>query len=480
VSPGSRRTSVTPGPKARARTGRAWAIALEIVAAVAAATGVMALLLPTASAAGLEVLYLLAVLTVAIRHGERPALITAVLSVLTVNYLFIPPRHEFVVERSQDLVDLIVLMVAAVVVGRLASIARERAAEAEERAGQASAREREATLLAQVASAILAGQGLAHQLDSVGTSIARAVGATRARVAIESVPSPAEGELTRPLRTRSRRAWLYVSPDTDWERPEIERICEPLARLLDVAMERERVAEAAAEAEATRRGEVARTAVLHAISHDLRSPLTAIATAGSGLRGQLDAEDRQELLGVIEDQTARLAKLVDDLLDLSKIEAGGVAPRADWCDLGDVVTGAAAHLHSRHPIEFTLPDDLPLVRADAAQLERVFVNLLDNAIRFSPADVPVEVHATAAAGHVTVRVLDHGTGVRASDRPHIFEAFFRGEDGQRRGSGLGLAICRGFVEANGGEIALAGDRRRGTSFQVTFPAASAPATRTPA
>lgn len=444
---------------------------------MAVVTGVVALLLPTASAAGLEVLYLLAVLAVAFRHGERPALATALLSVLTVNYLFIPPRHELNVAHSQDVVDLVALMVAGVVVGRLAATARHRAAEAEERAREAGAREREATLLAQVASAILAGQGLDLQLDSVGSKIARAVGARRARVALEPVPEPAGGELALPLSTRTRPAWLYVSEDAEWDRAELARICEPLARLLDVAVERERVAEAAAEAEATRRAEVARTAILHAISHDLRSPLTAIATAGAGLQGELGEGDREELLGVIETETARLAKLVDDLLDLSKIEAGAVSPQSDWCDLRDVVSGAAAHLRGRHPIQFSLTEDLPLVRADPAQLERVFVNLLDNAVKFSPPGVPVEVHAGAAGGHVTVRVVDHGGGIRTADRSRIFEPFFRGEGGSR-GSGLGLAICRGFVQANGGEISLSGAPGRGTSFQVSFPVAQAPARST--
>lgn len=456
-----------------------WRVGLEILFAVAVASALVALLLPTASAAGLEVLYLLAVLAVAIRHGERPALLTALLSVLTDNYFFIPPRHEFLVARSQDVVDLIVLIVAAAVVGRLAATARQRAGEAEQRAGLATAREREAKLLAQIASAILAGQDLDRQLDSVGASIARATGASQARVALESVPASGRGWFVRPLLTRSRSAWLYVSDDFDWSRDDIERICEPLARLLDVAVERERVAEAAAEAEATRRADVARTAVLHAISHDLRSPLTAIATAGAALRGQLSASETSELLGVIEDESARLAKLVDDLLDLSKIEAGAVTPQADWCDLHDVVTSAAAHLPGVHPIEFAVPDDLPLVRADAAQLERVFVNLLDNAVKFSPPGVPVQVGAGTAGGHVTVRVVDHGSGIRAADRSRVFEPFFRGADGQRRGSGLGLAICRGFVQANGGQIVLSGDPSRGTSFAVTFPVAETPVTAVP-
>jgi two-component system sensor histidine kinase KdpD len=268
---------------------------------------------------------------------------------------------------------------------------------------------------------------------------------------------------------------LYVSRDTGWEPDDLERISEPLGRLIDVAVERERLAERAAETEAARTAEVARTAVLHAISHDLRSPLTAITTAGSALRAATITEaERDELIEVIEGEGARLAKLVDDLLDLSKIETGAVAPRADWCDLHDVVTSTAAHLRTRHPIEFALPADLPLVRADATQLERVFSNLIENAIKFSPADAPVRITAGAGSGRVTVRVIDQGRGIPSGQRARVFEPFFRGRGQGGSGSGLGLAICRGFVEANGGQIVLQAGAERGTAFAVSFPVAPQP------
>jgi two-component system, OmpR family, sensor histidine kinase KdpD len=451
------------------------ATAVEIVLALGAATGCVAALQSTAPAAGLGVIYLLAVLAIAIRRGELAALLTAVLGILLLNYLFIVPRHRLAIAHSQDVVELAVLVIAAVVVGRLATLGRQRAAEAESRARQATAREREATLLADVGSAILEGRGVEAQLESVARRLARATGAPRARLALEPVPSPGPDELAVPVRSRTRTAWLYVSRETNWELRDLERLSEPLGRLLDVAVERERVADQAAETEAARRADVARTAILHAISHDLRSPLTAITTAGSALRGaaQTDAE-RAELLDVIESEGARLAKLVDDLLDLSKIEAGAVAPQQDWCDLRDTIVSPVAQLRTEHPIDFRLPTDLPLVRADAAQLERVFSNLVENAVKHSPPSVPVKISAGVGSGRVTVRVIDEGRGIPSTQRSLVFEPFFRGRGEPGSGSGLGLAICRGFVEANGGQIVLQAGAGRGTAFAVSFPLVKQP------
>jgi two-component system, OmpR family, sensor histidine kinase KdpD len=451
--------------------------AVEIVVAVGLATAAIALLKPTAPATGLGVLYLLAVLAIAIRRGQIAALVTAVLSVLVYEFLFIPPVHELAIRHSENVVELIVLMIAAIVVGRLAAASRERAAEAESRAWEAAAREREATLLADVASAILVGQSISAQLESIGNRVAGAIGASRARVVLESAPSAGEGEISLPLRTRTRNAWLYATGDTAWSAQDLTRIAQPLGRLIDVAVERERVAGRAAEAEASKRAEIARTAILHAISHDLRSPLTAITTAGSALRSAgVTSSEREELLDVIEDESVRLARLVDDLLDLSKIEAGAVAPRADWCDLHDVVASAVANLRTDHPIHFVLPPDLPLVRADATQLERVFSNLLANAVKFSPPGAPVTIRAGVGSGRVTVRVIDRGRGIPAHHRPHVFEPFFRGRGEAGAGSGLGLAIAQGFVDANGGTISLQTGGDRGTSFAVSFPVVPQPET----
>jgi two-component system, OmpR family, sensor histidine kinase KdpD len=451
---------------------------------VAAASGGVAALQSSSSVEGLAILYLLAVLAVAIRHGQLPALITAVLGVLTFNYFFLPPRHQLAIAHSEDVVELIVLLIAAVVVGRLAAVARERAGEAESRAWLAADREREAKLLAEVASAILAGESMRTQLEGIGKRIASATGAERARVVLEPVPAPRADEATVPLHARAGNAWLYLTGDVGWEQQAIERVAVPIGRLIDVAVERERVAERAADTEAAQRAEVTKTAILHAISHDLRSPLTAITTAGSALALGVSEAERTELIEVIETESARLAKLVDDLLDLSRIESGAVAPQADWCDLHDVVASAAAHSSGEHPIEFRLPAELPLVRADAAQLERVFSNLIENAVKFSPKGAPVRITGGASAGRVAVRVADRGSGIPRRYRSQVFEPFFRGRDegtgstgagGGPGGSGLGLAICRGFVEANGGRIVLQTGRDTGTIFTVSFPVAGQPA-----
>jgi two-component system sensor histidine kinase KdpD len=449
--------------------------ALEVVAAVAAATAAVAGLQGITSASDLGSVYLLAVLAIAIVRGELAALATAALGVLTFNFFYIAPRHQLAIAHSQDLAQLVVLLIAAVVVGRLAGLARQRAAEADSRARTAVAREREAKLLAEVASAILAGRSVEAQLQNIGSRVATATGARNARLTLEPVPSPHGGEIAVGLHARARRAWLYVSADGGWAPDELERLSEPLGRLIDVAVERDQVAVRSAEADAAQRADVARTAILHAISHDLRSPLTAITTAGSALRGAGVTEaERAELIDVIESEGVRLAKMVDDLLDLSRIEAGAVAPQRDWCDLHDVVASAAAQLATDHPIEFALPEGLPLVRADAAQLERVFSNLIENAVKFSPPGSPVRITGGVTLSLVTVRVTDQGRGIVKQDRAHVFEPFFQGHGARGGGSGLGLAISRGFVEANGGRIVLQTGSGRGTSFAVSFPVVRQP------
>jgi two-component system sensor histidine kinase KdpD len=455
---------VRPTPRVVAATS------VEVLAAVAAATGVVALLKPIAPATGLGAIYLLAVLLIAIRRGWVAAVATSVLSVLALNFFFIEPLHRLTIADSDNVAALVVFAIVAVVVGRLAAAARDRAAEAEARARQAAAREREATLLAGVASSLLADSATPRG-GGLGSALAAALESSGARVALSSAPAPQEGESAVRLPTREGSVWLYTREFG------LERLAEPLARLVDVALERRRLAEQAEQADAVRRAEVAKTAVLHAISHDLRSPLTAIATASAALgTGGLSEQDRADLVAVIDAESARLARLVDDLLDLSRIQAGAADPNPDWCDLRDVVAGAAEHVR-RHAgelaLDIDLPADLPLVRVDSVQAERVFTNLIENAVKFSPPGASVRVSGGAGGGHVTVRVSDRGQGIPAADRLHVFEPFFRGRDG-RKGSGLGLAICRGFVEANGGRIRVQSRQGEGASFAVSFPLVEQP------
>ena len=444
-------------------------VAAEVVVGVAAGLGLVAALDLIAPIASLGVVPLLVVLALAVHRGQLAALAAAVLSVLGLNYFFIPPVHRLTIADDENVVALSVLLIAAVVVGRLAAQSRDRAREAQARAALAARREAEAGVLAQAASLLLGGGSPSAHLATIGERLAGAVGARTARLALDPAPAPRAGERALRVPVAGPPVWLYADGGS-----EVERVLEPLARLLDVAFERERVGVQAAETEAVRRADVAKTAVLHAISHDLRSPLTAIRTAADALAdGDLDEDDRRELVAVVDEESQRLTRLVDDLLDLSRIEAGAVDPRPDWVDLHDVVGRAvqsAQAARGGHPVRLELPADLPLVRVDPGQLERAMTNLVENAMKFSPAGEPVRVRAGAGPGAVTVRVLDRGPGVPQAQRKRVFEPFFRGRAQAGGGAGLGLAIAKGFVEANGGRLTLQSGTEEGTAFAVRLPA----------
>jgi two-component system sensor histidine kinase KdpD len=454
----------------------------EVLATVAVATALVAALDTVATIAGLAVVYLLAVLTVAIRRGQAAALAAAVLSVLAFNYFFIAPVHRLTIADGENVAALVVFLVVAVVVGRLAGAARDRAAEAEQRARLAARREGEAEMLAAVAALLLSGTSLDAQLDAISARVGAALGAP-VRLERAAAPATRAGERSHAIAVSHGRLWLYLPAGAAPDDAVLGRVLHALGAIFDIAGERDRVAARALEADAAQRADVAKTAVLHAISHDLRSPLTAITTAAAGLGDdRIGAEDRAELVAVLRDASARLAQLVDDLLDLSRVQAGAVNPRVDWLDVHEVVERAAAQVRMA-PVSIELPADLPLVRADASQMERVFLNLLDNAARFSPPGRPVRVTGGAGGRNVTVRVTDEGPGVPLGQSDAVFEPFYRGrrsagpaeEPGNGAGAGLGLAICRGFVEANGGRLRLQRPvDGRGASFAVSLPAARPP------
>ena len=463
--------------RSRPDFGRIAATTLETLAWVGLATGVVAILNSVATAAGLGSIYLIAVLAVAIRRGQVAALAAAVLGVLTLNYFFIKPLHQLTIADSDNVVALGVLLLAALVVGRLAAQVRRQAAEAELRAEQAAAREREAVMLADAATALLGGTDDMVVAISAGLETA---GRGELRLGASAAPRAKEGEISLRLPTDARFVWLYAADSANWTETDLNRIATPLARLLDVAAERETAAARSAEAEAARQADAAKTVILHAVSHDLRSPLTAIRTAAAGLReGGTDPEDRVALIDAIEEEADRLTRLIGNLLDLSRIEAGAVHPRTDWCDLLDVISTTVSHVRdplSSGRIQIELDGELPLVRADASQLERIFSNLIENALRFSPADQPVRISGGVGAGKVTVRVVDRGPGIPASQRASVFEPFQSGGTDRRDGVGLGLAISKGFTEANGGELRLQADSADGTAFAVSFPLVKQPAT----
>jgi two-component system, OmpR family, sensor histidine kinase KdpD len=257
-----------------------------------------------------------------------------------------------------------------------------------------------------------------------------------------------------------------------------------LEALVAIAMRRDALQAEAVETEALRRSDDVKTALLRAVSHDLRTPLTAIVAAGHALRASsLSPEERSELSEAVVDEGERLATLVDKLLDLSKLQAGTAAPRREWISIEDVLLAARDSLGAGSvELRLTVDPVVPEVRADAAQLERAFANLLENARRYAAGE-PVSINVRTSGDRVLVRVVDRGPGIPPSERERIFEPFYRGPQSGRSpwtGSGLGLAIAKGFVEANGGTISVESLPGQGTTFAVSLPLELDPLLEVPA
>jgi two-component system sensor histidine kinase KdpD len=258
------------------------------------------------------------------------------------------------------------------------------------------------------------------------------------------------------------------------------RLLPALASVLAVAQDRERLGRKALDAEALRRSDAIKTAILRAVSHDLRSPLTAIRAASEGLQStalDLTSEDRQALLDTIRLEADRLDRLVGKLLDLSRLEAGAADPLPRLWPVDDLVARALDGVgEGGERISVSFPPEPPLVRVDADQIERAIANLLENAVKFSPDDEEVLIEVDDTGSEVVVKVSDRGPGVAGADLERIFEPFTRSPARDPRGgSGLGLAIARGFVQANGGRLEVEDRPGGGATFVLALPAVRVPA-----
>jgi two-component system sensor histidine kinase KdpD len=243
-----------------------------------------------------------------------------------------------------------------------------------------------------------------------------------------------------------------------------------LAESAELSHERDRMQAEMVEAEALRRSDELKTALLRSISHDLRTPLTSMIASGAALGSATTTEEeRAELSAAIVGEGERLSRLVENLLDMSRLEAGKAEPHREQTDVAEVLDAAREATAQPERVRLATAVDLPTVHADAAQLERAFANLLENAIRHGNGR-PVLARLRLAGERIVVRVVDQGPGIPESDWERIFEPFQHGSaNGVGGGSGLGLAIAKGFVEANGGEIGVESLPGQGTSFVVSLP-----------
>jgi two-component system sensor histidine kinase KdpD len=437
---------------------------------VAAATLAIYPLHHLAPVVSLSVVYLPAVLLVSTYWGLWLGLATSLLSAAAFNFFHLPPDGRFTISDSRNWVALAAFIIVAIAAGTIAEIARSRAQEAEHRRA-------EADLAAALARELLLGEDTGQALASSARRVAEALGLRSA--AIELGVAPAGPRRTAlPLRGAGGRqiATLLVPSDLDsaTEQELTGRVVPTLEALVAIAERRDQLQAEAVETAALRRSDDLKTALLRAVSHDLRTPLTAVVAAGHALgTDSLTEQERTELSGAVVQEGTRLATLVDKLLDLSRLQSGAAAPRSEWVSIEELVTAAAEGLDDPAEIRLTVDPDVPEVRADAAQIERAFANLLENGRRYS-GGLPVSVHARRAGRRVVVSFVDRGPGIEPREHERIFEAFYRGRNSRPdgwTGSGLGLAIAKGFVEASGGTIGVESLPGQGTSFVVSLPIA---------
>lgn len=417
--------------------------------------------------------YQLLVVIVALVGGIWPALFAAILSGLTLDYLFVAPQFEVAIADPLHLWALCLYVVIAVLVSYIV----DQAARRERAAARATA---EAELLTAVAGSVLRGESAAPTLvskarEAFGMTGVRLVGPDGAVLATDGEPVP-DGRAISVAIGHGTRATLELHGGT-LDASE-RRLLDVVVAQLGAALERADLAETARAAEVLAETDRVRAALLSAVSHDVRRPLAAAVASVGGLRAAgdgLSAEDRAELLATAEESLSTLSRLVTDLLDVGRVQAGVLAVSLQPVDVAEVVGAALDELGlGPDEVELSVDPALPAAQADAVLLQRVVVNVLANAVRHSPPGARVRV-ATTLAGPardgVVIAVVDHGPGITPERRADVFAPFQRlGDTDNSTGLGLGLALSKGFTEGMGGTIEAADTTGGGLTMLITLPA----------
>jgi two-component system sensor histidine kinase KdpD len=470
AAPQSQAGGITPAEGGAIDARRRLAGVLLAAASLPLLTYVLTVYRPHLNLADDLLLYLVAVVTITVLGGFWPAVLAAVVSSLLLNWYFTEPIHTFTIQQPRELLALLLFVTVAVAVSSVVHLAARRAVQA------ARAREEAASLL-ELAQTVLGG---ADSPAAVLEHLTRTHGGQaelQERVAgrwVRAASSGVEGSLPAASRIDVRNDLiLLVTGQADSATP---ALLAGYAAQAAAALDRERLRTQAAQAEALAEGNRMRTALLAAVSHDLRTPLASIKASVSSLR-QTDVEwseaDQADLLATIEQNADRLDALIGNLLDMSRLHTGSLQPFLRPTAIDEVAPVALLGLDDSLRLEMAVPDGFPLVLADPGLLERVLANLFSNALRYSPpAGPPPELRAHLAEGRVVLEVIDHGHGVPDEAKERIFEPFTRVGD-RYPGVGLGLAVARGFAEAMGGRIEARDTPGGGLTVAITIPAASA-------
>ena len=457
----------------------------------------------------ISLLFLLAVLGAAVLGGYVSAFITAVLSALAYNFLFIDPLHTFTITAPHEVFALIVFLSVAIIAGGFASRIKEQAEVARVRA---TALQSLYDFSRKLSTAGKADDAIWLAVSHLQASLKRNIVLLlpdKSDLKVAAVwPPDTELDVTDFTAARWTRdkqetagAGTGTLPNSRFEfrplmgphglvgvcgiqqseeqlGPNAERALSAILDQTAIALDRARLSEESVQQAARLEGERYREALLSSISHDLRTPLATIMGAVTSLRqlgDKMEPESRDDLLQSIEEEGARMSRFVSNLLDMTRIEAGTLKPKCDWIDVSDVIQSAVERARKYFPgtaIETGIAPDLPLVEGDNVLLGQVLFNLLDNAVKFG-GDDPVNVYARRDGQDVLISVTDLGKGIPPAEIDRVFEKFYRRgkPDGRSPGTGLGLSISRGFVEAMGGKIHAESPavKKRGTRIVIRFP-----------
>jgi two-component system sensor histidine kinase KdpD len=505
----------------------AWSVGyLAALGAVVLVSLFIGLVLGQVNIANISMLYLLAVMATAVAFGRGPAVFASFSAFLIFDWFFVQPVHQFTVSDPEEWVSLLFFLLTATVTGQLAADQRQRAREARQR-------EREALVLYDVVRLLGEGdlnqvltpvaerlrnelqlQALAVELWQPGGDLKRytagdaAAPAAKAGSAIATArvlhsgtagaadsharpgrwvrivhptarTTDASGDVHLvPIKVGDRRvgALLLLHPAGRFDSAD-DRLVSAAAAQIGVAIDRGRLREEATEAEILRRTDELRRALLNAVSHDLRTPLATIMASAGSLRQQDVAwteDERRGFAQAIEEEAERLNRLVGNLLDLSRIEAGTLRPQKILVEFDVLVEDVVDRLRPvmrRHRLRVEVADDLPPVFLDPVEIGEVLYNLVENAVKYAPADTEISVQVRLDGSSLSVAVSDRGPGVPMAALPYLFDPFYRVIDGRPRpqGLGLGLAIVKGLVEAHGGRVWAENRAAGGARFTFALP-----------
>ena len=505
-----------PSPRRAARLGRPtnWRQLGWAVGTVGLCTALGWVMFSYFELSNIIMVYLLGTVLVAPRLSRPFTIVASILSVAAFDFFFVPPYFTFAVSDVRYFVTFAVMLVVAIVVSSLTVRIRQQAEAARYRERRTAAlydlsrelagtRGAEALLRAAVRHIheLFAGQvvilrpgpegslilGAAHpapfEMDADEGGVSRWVYEHRQMAGLGTETLPGAQALYVPLiASQGIVGVLGVKPaDTHaFADPEQLHLLETFANQAALAIERAQLAEEAQQAQVRAEAERLRNALLSSVSHDLRTPLATIMGSASSLLENGTHFQRgtwQDLLQSIVDEAERLNRLVSNLLDMTRLEAGTLAVKKEWHPLEEVVGAALARMEKRlgeRPVNIHVPADLPLVRIDGVLIEQVLINLLDNGIKYTPVRSGIDISASVSDGAVRVEVADRGPGFAPGEEERVFDKFYRGQTADSRGVGLGLAICRAIVEAHGGKIWAENRPGGGALFRFTLPAKDVP------